>query len=149
MASNYTNYQTNQQMVSPIAQQQMNAQLMQHPNFQQANFFPQPIGNVYNLNSASEIGNIPIGAGISVGLCLNENVMYIKSLQNGAPMLLSYQLHSGDTPIAAQDESLEVAENKNRKLVEIIERYDDKIKNLETQMTRLRERIGGKVEWQV
>ena len=155
MASNYPTYPVNQAMTGQMpqmAQQPITQQsLMQHSNFQQANFFPQPVGNVYSLNTASEIGNIPIGAGISVGLCLNENMMFIKSFQNGAPMLLSYQLNAGDGlgATSTDDSVLEAAETKNKKLIEIIERYDDKIKNLEAQMSRLRERVGGKVEWQV
>jgi len=42
--------------------------------------FPQPQGSVYSINSPLEIGNVPIGStGLSVALCLNEGLMYIKS----------------------------------------------------------------------
>ena len=34
--------------------------------------FPQPTGNVYNINSTLEVANVPVGAGISVALCLPE-----------------------------------------------------------------------------
>ena len=54
--------------------------------------FPQPVGSVYNLNSANEVGNVPTGPSVSVGLCLNENALYIKTLQNGQPALLGYRL---------------------------------------------------------
>lgn len=37
--------------------------------------FPQPQGNVYSINSTLEVANVPVGAGISVALCLPENVM--------------------------------------------------------------------------
>ena len=40
---------------------------------------PQPIGSTYNLTTASEIYNIPAGNNTSVGICLNEQVMYLKS----------------------------------------------------------------------
>ena len=32
--------------------------------------FPQPQGNVYNINSTLEVANVPVGAGISVALCM-------------------------------------------------------------------------------
>ena len=43
--------------------------------------FPQPQGNVYNINSSLEVANVPVGAGISVALCMPENVMFIKTMQ--------------------------------------------------------------------
>ena len=46
--------------------------------------FPQPQGSVYTINTPLDIGNVPIGStGLSVALCLQENLMYIKSFQNG------------------------------------------------------------------
>lgn len=47
-------------------------------------FFPQSQGNVYIINNSMEIANIPISGGLSVALCPNEALMYIKSIQNGA-----------------------------------------------------------------
>ena len=35
--------------------------------------FPQPSGNVYNINSTLEVANVPVGAGMSIALCLPEN----------------------------------------------------------------------------
>ena len=64
--------------------------------------FPQPQGSVYSINSPIEIGNVPIGStGLSVALCLSENVMYIKSFQNGNPIIMTYRVspfQKGDTP---------------------------------------------------
>ena len=55
--------------------------------------FPQPQGNVYTINSSLEVGNIPMGLGLSVVLCLNENLLYIKGMNNNnEPTLLSYTL---------------------------------------------------------
>ena len=46
--------------------------------------FPQPQGSVYAINSPLELGNVPTGStGLSVAICLAENLMYIKSFQNG------------------------------------------------------------------
>ena len=55
--------------------------------------FPQPQGSVYYINSPLELGNVPIGStGLSVALCLNEDVMYIKSFQNGGPVIMAYRV---------------------------------------------------------
>lgn len=54
--------------------------------------FPQPQGNVYNINSTLEVANVPVGAGISVALCMPENVMFIKTMQNGNPLFYPYKI---------------------------------------------------------
>ena len=66
----------------------------QFSQFQQIQqMFPQPQGSVYSINNPIEIGNVPIGStGLSVALCLNENVMYIKSFQNGNPVIMTYRV---------------------------------------------------------
>jgi hypothetical protein len=50
-------------------------------NYQQIQqMFPQPQGSVYSINTPTEIGNVPIGStGLSVAICFNEQLMYIKS----------------------------------------------------------------------
>ena len=108
-------------------------------------FFPQPIGNVYSLQTASEIGNIPAGNGLSVGLCLSEGVLYIKSLQNGAPMLVEYYLKSaeGGRP---QNETDAAPNEETKKIYAILEKYEEKISKLENQIKQLRGR-GGEPEW--
>ena len=57
----------------------------QTPVFNQMQqMFPQPQGSVYSINAPAEIGNVPIGStGLSVAICIPENLMYIKSFQNG------------------------------------------------------------------
>ena len=77
-------------------------------------FFPQSQGNVYIINNSMEIANIPISGGLSVALCPNESLMYIKSIQNGVPALLAYNLtlcetranQSSDERIAALEKEL-------------------------------------------
>lgn len=69
--------------------------------------FPQPQGSVYSINAPVDIGNVPIGStGLSVALCLPEQLMYIKSFQNGAPVIMAYRVSpfqredkSADTPV--------------------------------------------------
>lgn len=75
--------------------------------------FPQPQGNVYNINSTLEVANVPVGAGMSVALCMPENTMFIKTMQNGNPMFYPYKImpyvneaeqnkEAADNDIAAQ-----------------------------------------------
>ncbi len=54
--------------------------------------FPQPQGNVYSINSTLEVANVPASAGLSVALCLPENVMYVKTMQNGTPQFWAYSI---------------------------------------------------------
>lgn len=54
--------------------------------------FPQPNGNVYIIQNSLEVANIPAGAGITLALCLGENLLYVKSMQNGVPSFLAYKL---------------------------------------------------------
>lgn len=55
--------------------------------------FPQPQGSVYQINTPSDIGNVPIGStGLSVAICFSEQVLYIKSFQNGSPIIMAYHI---------------------------------------------------------
>lgn len=79
--------------------------------------FPQPQGSVYAINSPLEIGNVPTGStGLSVAICLAENLMYIKSFQNGQPAIMVYRISpfskegkeaepTAPAPVAANDVS--------------------------------------------
>ena len=116
--------------------------------------FPSPTGSVYSLNTGSDIGNIPAGVGISVGLCLPENVMYIKALQNGNPMLLGYRLSpiEGSPNLqSSEDKDNDTSEliKENKKLIEVLKGHDEKIQMIEAQLAKMKEKIGGKTEWQL
>lgn len=72
--------------------------------YQSPQMFPQPNGNLYTINTSNELTNIPVGIGLSAILCLPENKLYLKSLQNGNPVIWSYNLIGGDSenkPIAS------------------------------------------------
>ena len=90
--------------------------------YQGTQFFPQPQGNVYIINNSMEIANIPVSGGISVAICPNESLMYIKSMQNGAPTLLAYNL----TPCETKTESTS----------------NDRIQALEKEVENLKKMIG-------
>ena len=146
MANNYQGFQFNQPAPAmPLP----NAQVPPMQNFQQNTFFPQPVGNVYSLNTATDIVNVPIGPNISVGLCLNENIVHIKSLQNGAPVTLSYKLTSIDgagTPAfnsPSQEDTVDLSE-----LEKAIHSLDQKMLRFEEEIKKIKAK-GGKQEWQI
>lgn len=60
--------------------------------------FLTPQGNVYIINSALEVANVPMGTGMSVAICPTENLMYLKMYQNGAPTISAYTLAPYEQP---------------------------------------------------
>ena len=64
----------------------------QTQSYQATQYFPQPQGNVYLVNNSLEVSNVPMGAGISMVLCPSEGLMYLKTLQGGAPSLIVYSI---------------------------------------------------------
>lgn len=133
MANNYFNY-TNpapQNQTQPQMQQMPQMPINSQPNYNQSlpNFFLQPIGSIYNINTASEINQVPASSNLSVGLCLSENIMYIKSFQNGAPMLLGYRL----SPIEGV-----VTDTKITTAAPAVD-YEERFKKIENAIIKLRD----------
>lgn len=100
-----------------------------------ASIFPQPNGNVYILNTTNEMGNIPTTPGVTAGICLGENTLTIKSFQNGAPAQITYKL----VPMNEEVEDL----------TEILKSHKTKIESLERQIQAVKDKVGGKLEWQI
>lgn len=67
-------------------------------NTQSAPMFPQPNGNVYLIQNSLEVANIPTSGGLATVICMPENLMYIKTIQNGQPTLLAYTISPYETP---------------------------------------------------
>ena len=117
--SNYPLYGQNQ--YSPYQQVQQIQQM-----------FPQPQGSVYAINTPIEVGNVPIGStGLSVAICFNEQLMYIKSFQNGNPVLMAYRV----TPYTkeespAQTSTQTAAASPTTDIGERLERLEQTIKNM-------------------
>ena len=75
----------------PIFGQNQSSQMNQYQQIQQ--MFPQPQGSVYSINTPAEVGNVPISSsGLSVAICFPDQLMYIKSFQNGNPVLMAYKV---------------------------------------------------------
>lgn len=110
---------------------QFNSQPPQQNMFQSQQFFPQPQGNIYLINNSLEMANVPTGVGLSAAICLSEGVMYLKTIQNGAPMFVGYKIAPFDnTPnptIPTNDtEPLELKE------------YIDRLEALEKEISALK-----------
>lgn len=80
-------------------------------NTQSAPMFPQPNGNVYLIQNSLEVANIPTSGGLATVICMPENLMYIKTIQNGQPTLLAYTIAPYEapkaTPASTQQPNLE------------------------------------------
>ena len=48
------------------------------------------------INNSNEINSVPVGLGVSAAICLSEGIIYLKTIQNGAPMIVGYKLNSLD-----------------------------------------------------
>lgn len=144
----FNNFQKQPQQ-QPFYQNQNVAPIQQN-QFQQQNvqpLFPQPQGNVYNINSTLEVANVPVGAGISVALCLNEGVMYIKTMQNGNPMFWAYKIMPFDT---TKNQSESGEKKEDNPFAEQFERYDSRFNKIEQQVGELQNLVKkNKGEWSV
>lgn len=90
--------------------------------------FPTPQGNVYFINNSLEIANIPMGTGFSAALCLSEKLLYLKTLQNGNPMLFVYNLE----PYKNNEEN-----NENDSIELILKKYDERLSDLEKRINKI------------
>lgn len=144
MAFNYNGNQTSQNFYNSnsnnIVQPQQNIQPL----------FPQPQGNVYNINSTLEVANVPVGAGISVALCLNEGFMYIKTMQNGNPLFWAYKIEPYDASKSANQAQTEKEAKSENSFLEQFEQYDKRFLNLEQQVLEIQNSLKkNKGEWSV
>lgn len=120
------NFNTQQPSIGTQAMPQYYQQALQ--------LFPTPQGNVYFINNSLEIANIPMGTGFSAALCLSEKLLYLKTLQNGNPMLLVYNLE----PYKNNEEN-----NENNSIELILKKYEERLSDLEKRINKVTN--GGKL----
>lgn len=105
---------------------------MTNPNqYNNSQYFPQSQGNVYTVNNSMEVANIPVIANISAILCPNESLLYLKSMQNGAPALMAYKLTPYEIPNQGKQENNTELKNE--------------IAQLKQQIAQIQKSLGGKI----
>lgn len=118
-------------MSSYIPYNQTQNQTFQQP-YQATQFFPQPQGSIYMIGSSNDVSNVPVGAGLSAAICLREGVMYLKTIQNGSPMLLGYRLSSLEG--ADSKETNQSPCEIDKKITATLKDYDDRLLRIEQQL---------------
>lgn len=107
----------------PFGQNQAPAQFNSYQQIQQ--MFPQPQGSVYSINTPAEVGNVPIGStGLSVAICFQDQIMYIKSFQNGNPVIMAYRV----IPYTKEEPTQSAAEPSSDQYGERITKLEEAIK---------------------
>lgn len=124
---------------------------------QSQQYFMQPQGNIYMINNSSEVGIVPVGGnGLSAAICLTEGILFLKTIQNGMPMMLSYRLNTLDNQSNTQVASINTqpqkadetskTEEQNKKILEKMQQYESRIEKLEEQLKN-KDKKGGNSEW--
>lgn len=124
--------------------------------YQATQYFPQPQGSIYMIGSSNDVANVPVGVGLSAAICLREGLIYLKTIQNGSPMLLGYRLSPLEnnssiqepnttnqnvnmTPAPTQEPTVE------QRILNMLEGFDARLKKLE-EPTKTK---GGTDKWQL
>lgn len=106
-------------------------------NFQTAQFFLQPQGSTFVINNLSEIGNIPAGVGVTAVICQRENLLYLKTLQNGVPVTVGYRISPLDGENTQKDDI--------SKFTTTLDEHENRLKKLEELLTTKQK--GGSAQW--
>lgn len=83
--------------------------------------YMQPQGLMYIINNSNDLNNIPLNTINIIALCLSENKCYIRTIQNGVPVITTYTLNQQNEQ---QKEEID--------LVEIVKKLESRITKLET-----------------
>ena len=106
-------------------------QAQQFQPYQATQYFPQPQGSIYMIASSNDVANVPVGAGLSAAICLREGIKYLKTIQNGSPMLLGYRLSSLEGTEPQQEQNKTSSCEIDKKITAILKDYGDRITKVE------------------
>lgn len=120
-----------------------------HQPYQATQYFPQPQGSIYMIGNSNDVANVPVGAGLSAAICLSEGIMYLKTIQNGSPMLLGYRLCSLEDVNNANGVGAKAVDNEDfgKKVTTVLEDYGKRIERIENHLTE-KSKYGGNSECQ-
>lgn len=114
-----------------------------NPYQSQQYYFQQPQGNVYFINNSLEVANVPISTGSSVAICLSEGLMYIKTMQGGAPSIMVYTIKSYQSSNNQQAQQSSNNTNNNEKdtlqvIVEELKGLKQKLGSFEKELSDIK-----------
>lgn len=155
MANNYAFPNNFSNGTQPSVQNNMNTmnnslqqmQQMVQPQTQQQ-FFLQSQGNLYMINSPLEVSNVPVGVGLSAAISLSEGLLYLKTMQNGVPMVVGYKLSPLEnipTQGAQSDKDNKEIKSNNSQEQNVLARLEKIEKFLSSQAKE----GGEKLQWQI
>jgi hypothetical protein len=127
MASNYQGFQYN-----PVQNSTSFG-----ANFSTQQFFPQPQGSVYVINNSAEISTIPMGSGISTAICMSEGLMFLKTLQNGNPVLMAYKI------IPYSQEQNNSSNNMDKESGEELQTLKNRVEEIEKKLSTIKNNSTG------
>ena len=89
------------------------------------------------IGSSNDVANVPVGAGLSAAICLREGLIYLKTIQNGSPMLLGYKLSPlENSPIQESAPATAAPTNQEssieQRIISMLEGFEARLKKLET-----------------
>ncbi len=127
--------------------------------YQATQYFPQPQGSIYMIGSSNDVANVPVGAGLSAAICLREGLIYLKTIQNGSPMLLGYKLCPLEGNTVVQEQKIQNQTNPvqsqnagtapevaiEQKILNVLEEFEARLKKLE----EVQKPKGGTEKWQL
>lgn len=129
--------------------------------YQATQYFPQPQGSIYMIGSSNDVANVPVGAGLSAAICLREGLIYLKTIQNGSPMLLGYKLCPLEGNTVIQEQKIQNQTNPvqpqaqastsapettiEQRILNVLEEFEARLKKLEEK----EKPKGGTEKWQL
>lgn len=104
-------------------------------------FFAQPSGQLFSINNANELQNIPVQENsISAIINPNDNMLYLKSFQNGRPMILDYKLvASGPVQQEKEEAKIQTPIVEEKKEDDLKETIADLVKTIKQMSNRIEE----------
>ena len=85
------------------------------------------------IANSGDVANVPVGAGLSAAICLREGIIYLKTIQNGSPMLLGYKLAPLEGEQTNETSSPKENNEMDKKISAILEDYGRRLEVLEKQ----------------